>query len=650
MRLNKVAVVCMTLVVVLAAACVGPPDRPHPRAGSLFRQRWWNHYRRGLEAAGARNYAAARADLTAALDLRARDQRMARTYGMHFIDYFPHRELGVVHWLEGELAAAEAQLVRSIEQEPSAKARFYLDRVRKALIRRKGADVGPPRLELSPGPLWRTAPRVTIRGRALDPNFVSSVRVAGEPLFMEGARSDFEFSHDLSLPQGCHTIAVEAVNLAGRTAERRTVICVDRLGPAVVLERIAPRADGVLISGAALDMAGVTELRINGRALPVAGETDAAFSHVLAQPPDVIRIQCGDRLGNRSQFLFDGRFLQSGRRCPRLVAGLHMAGLFHSRDDQPPKIRLQDWQAQQTVYLEKVVLSGSVQDPGTVASLSINGEPALPRQGPLVFFTHIVDLAPGPNTITLEARDAAGNLRTRTLSIERRIPKGLLLEERLRLAVFAFEQKGRISAAGFAFQDDFIHAMVQRRRFQLVERQRLDWLLREQKLNRSDLIDASTALHLGNLAAAQAVVAGSLVETRTGLEIVGRVMDSETGDILCTADVYGEIKTLPGLKTLAQALSLKLHREFPLVDGRVIDRRGNMILTDLTLDKLRAQRRLLIYTEHPVKHPDTGQDLGMDQEVLGAARVTQVDKGLSKARLQDDGFPEIKAPLRVITQ
>ena len=40
-------------------------------------------------------------DLNAALEQRGRDQRMARTYGMHFVDYFPHRELGIIYFEPG---------------------------------------------------------------------------------------------------------------------------------------------------------------------------------------------------------------------------------------------------------------------------------------------------------------------------------------------------------------------------------------------------------------------------------------------------------------------------------------------------------------------------------------------------------------------
>jgi TolB-like protein len=300
--------------------------------------------------------------------------------------------------------------------------------------------------------------------------------------------------------------------------------------------------------------------------------------------------------------------------------------------------------------MDKVVLTGSVRDKGTVTSLTVNGEEVLPKSAPLVFFTHVVTLRPGGNSITLAARDAAGNKNSHTFRIERRRPKALLLEERLRLAVFAFEQKGRISPVSFAFQDDFIHALVERRRFQVVERQRLDLILQEQNLSSTDLVDRAAALELGSLAAAHVVVAGSLVETLTGIEIIGRVIESETGTILCTADVYGENKTLPGLKTYARAMALKLHRQFPLVEGRLIEKKGDHILTDLTLEELCAQRRLLIYAKSPVLHRESGRQVGVDYDVLGAARVFQANEQISKARLQSDASPDISPRHFVITQ
>jgi hypothetical protein len=91
--LNTAVALAVLLGTLFPSACTGRPDPSRPQTGGLFRHRWWNYYQRALGAADDRNYAAARADLTAALERRDLDQRMARTYGMHFIDYFPHREL-----------------------------------------------------------------------------------------------------------------------------------------------------------------------------------------------------------------------------------------------------------------------------------------------------------------------------------------------------------------------------------------------------------------------------------------------------------------------------------------------------------------------------------------------------------------------------
>lgn len=627
-------------------------DAARPVAAAASRPPWWNHYASALEAVDREDYTAAQTDLAIALKLRNRDQRLASTAGRHYIDYFPHRELGVVHWLRGDLVQADAELSLSLKQEPTAKARYYLDLVRKARIKQMRAPVKPPQLalEMPSEPIWSRADQITVKGRAADPSFISDVLVDGQSLHLEGGRAAVDFSHDLSLPQGCHAISVEAVNLVGQRVQKKIKVCVDRLGPSVILDRIESQADGYLLIGSALDAAGVSELKIADRRFPASGKKELAFS--LRLPPagrDTV-IECLDVLGNRTVFHFNPTLLESARTKRLLLAGLQLSGLFPSRDDRPPELRIPGWQKSQTVYLPHVALTGSVSDQGKIVSLSINGEPLLPKPGALFFFAHIVDLSPGENTVVIEAEDAAGNRSQRRLMIERKIPKGLMLEERLRLSVFAFEQKGRISPAAYAFQDDFIHAIIQHRRFQVVERQRLDLILQEHKINRTQLIDTGTAVRLGNLAAAQAIVAGSLVETRNGVEIVSRVIDTETAEILCTADVYGENKTLPGLKFLARALALKLLREFPLVEGQVIDKRGDTIITDLTLGKLRAQRRILIYAEHPVIHPDTNQSMGMDHEVLGGAHVTQADGNLAKARLRPDSDAAIQPRHRVITQ
>jgi hypothetical protein len=63
----------------------------------IWRARWWNYYKRGTSYAAGEFWTEAIADLQQAIAQRSVDQRQARTYGLHFIDYFPHRELGIVY-------------------------------------------------------------------------------------------------------------------------------------------------------------------------------------------------------------------------------------------------------------------------------------------------------------------------------------------------------------------------------------------------------------------------------------------------------------------------------------------------------------------------------------------------------------------------
>jgi hypothetical protein len=656
-RRIKTIVILISLGVLTAAACTRPTI-DGSRQPPVFRGRWWNYYERSLSAADARDYHAARADLDEAIALRNRDQRMARTYGMHFVDYFPHRELGVIHWLTGDLQSALTELERSIEHYPTAKARFYLDAVRKALIQQRGDAGDPPELVLDiPSAIVRTrADPFLVRGTARDPDYVAAINVMGEPVFLEGSRQRIAFSHPLRLPQGRYTIEVSADNLAGQTDRRQFTLVVDRAGPLIMVDRFDREGRDGLVEGTVLDDAGVASIEINGRQLPFRRAGKIPFAHRLPENETTVTIVCRDSLGNRTIAVLDTVREDMTQSVPtksiqnRWVAGLELNGIFNAPDRQPPALSLDDWHDTQTVYMDKVVISGHVRDADNVVSLAVNHQEVLSRPGVLAFFSHVINLRPGPNTITLTALDSQGHRSIKQIGIERKIPAAKLLDHRLRITIFPFDQKGDFSAASYAFQDNFIHHMVKPARFQVVERSRLDVILQEHKISRSRLIERNTAIRLGRLAAAQAIITGSLVETRTGIEIVGRVVDSETSEILTTIDAYSESKDLSGFRTMSQALSLKIHREFPLCDGRVVDRQGNLIYTDLGGPQLRVQRRLLVYAEKPVVDPATGRKLGMDHRVIGQARVTQVQEHHSKATLQEGAEAAIDSRHKVVPQ
>jgi tetratricopeptide (TPR) repeat protein len=100
-----------------------------------FRSRWWNFYERGRSYLEGECLDAAISDFKAAIEQNDQDQRMVRTYGLHFVDYFPHRELGLIHYLLGDLDAAKSELEKSLSQESTSKAHHYLDEVRKKQLK-----------------------------------------------------------------------------------------------------------------------------------------------------------------------------------------------------------------------------------------------------------------------------------------------------------------------------------------------------------------------------------------------------------------------------------------------------------------------------------------------------------------------------------
>ena len=86
----------------------GKPD-------GLFKSQWNDFYARGVSYSDGEFWEDAAADFSKALEKRQDDQRRARTYGMHFIDYFPNRELGIAYFHLGRFQEA----VRALEFSPS---------------------------------------------------------------------------------------------------------------------------------------------------------------------------------------------------------------------------------------------------------------------------------------------------------------------------------------------------------------------------------------------------------------------------------------------------------------------------------------------------------------------------------------------------
>lgn len=208
------------------------------RSFNLQRGRWWNYYELGSCLLAWGHHEEALNKLEIAIQKRKHDKRDARTYGMHFIDYFPHRESGVAYclWAEHERDMAEKEclfdkaineLRTSIEKEESSKAKFYLKRATAGFWSVTKEDRKQPVVWIKNDEIdrWKNVPTLYINGYAAtleiqasdDQSGIGTVWVDGKRLFVESAEEDFNEPTVVTVDPNdeARTVVVTAFDLAG---------------------------------------------------------------------------------------------------------------------------------------------------------------------------------------------------------------------------------------------------------------------------------------------------------------------------------------------------------------------------------------------------------------------------------------------------
>lgn len=331
------------------------------------------------------------------------------------------------------------------------------------------------------------------------------------------------------------------------------------------------------------------------------------------------------------------------------LPGPVIAGLLGPKDEPPPVITMQT-DTPQIIFMAEMVLEGQVEGKNKITSLMINQTPLLNPKGTPVFFSHMVELDPGENILTIEAVDEAGKSAAKTLYITRKPASQIQLSERLSLAVLPFrnENAGKNTVPGF--QDSLTHALTKRNRFRMIERNQIELILQEQNLNRTGLFDAKTAVKIGRMASARSVLTGSIMNIHNRTVITARMIDVETSKVVSTRKICGKLNNISAAGDLAEKLAIKFHQDFPLLDGHIIEKQGENIIVDKGQNMVKPGRRLIIFRGEPMIHPLTGKRLGMDIHILGHARVTKVLPETAVARLVDGDKKTVGPSDRFITE
>jgi len=660
----------------LFLSCNTPPDPKYQKEGTqygvtkgLFRERWWNFYERAVSFADGGFWEEVVADLKQAIKQRDIDQYKARTYGMHFADYFPHRELGAAYYHLGNYEEAKQELEKSFSMVETGKTKYYLNKVRKALIQAADADKAPPSISIASlaGGEVSNSFKIKVAGEVTDDSYAEKIAVNDDPLFIELSAKKLSFDKQVKLKKGLNEIKIKTTDLMGKVSEKKVKVFGDFEGP---LLNIGNYVDGqevasnkVVLNGALADATGITTLKINDQVLAYnkEREVDFTFTVELNEGDNQIILAATDVAGNTTSGAMSLVYVPSLARekpspAPHRPIRVALTGsgvldtgqhrLFTAARPQMMgrhfRLNLKDLVDKQTVYYETMYVDGSITGVSEIKSVTINGDPIFIIPGRTIFFNQLIELQEGDNTFTIEAEDAGGNKATKSVTIVRQVPKVHQVGSRMSLAILPFEIKGEPSSASDIIYDNLVSSFFDQDRFNIVSRgAELETALSELKLSQTDLVDKNKAVQVGRVVAAEGILMGSIRETKDAIEIYARFINTETSTLFATKDVYGQDKSLPEIQYLTNGLALKFKHTFPLLEGMVIKVDGNKIYADFgTIQNIKKEMKFIVFREgEKIVHPVTGKVLGSESQELGIATVVNVFEDMSLGKLLADFDP-----------
>lgn len=188
------------------------------------------------------------------------------------------------------------------------------------------------------------------------------------------------------------------------------------------------------------------------------------------------------------------------------------------------------------------------------------------------------------------------------------------------------EELGKIAAQWLAT------AFVNQGRFDVIERQALEEIIEEQQLGTAGVIDVATAAQLGRVLGATYIVTGAVLSHRQGIDLNVKIIDTESAaikvaDRLAATDVAAMSKKISPF--VAQLVS-----KFPL-RGFIIHQKGDTFILDVGKSVgAREGMRFKVYREGEIiKHPVSGEILGVEKIPTGQLEVTEAQEKLAFARV-----------------
>ncbi|HPO13609.1 MAG TPA: CsgG/HfaB family protein [Candidatus Hydrogenedentes bacterium] len=671
---RKIAVVLVAGI--LLGSCAAELKSAYTRDGvtygvtkGVFRGRWWSYYERGSSFLAGKFYDEAVKDFQIALKGRKQDSWRARTYGLHFVEYFPNRELGIAYFHLNRLDEAEQCLNRSLEEMDTIRGHYYLDMIKKKKIQegKLKDDTAPEVGIVLPKETIIASRELTFEVNAKDDVGVAKVTVNGTEVPQRGSAEKVDVKKEVLLKEGPQKIDVAVTDLAEKKVEQQVEVTVDLTGPTIgvfaPIEPTVTEEGTVILDGASVDKNGLSYVGVSERSLGEPnGKPRMPFNTELAlgDGENTFIVAARDVAGNETRSavkVFKGNpnspeaklWLLKQKHPEKLQLALSgtvpLEILLSATADPVSEIRLKSPTPDRPYRHNRTLcISGEVVTQTKVAALTINGEPFQELTGaPKESFNRRIPIdeaqlkdGTGKLNVAIHAEDSAGAALDKTVEVDVRPVQLAAKESHMPVAVLAFAGQGVDTSVGALLRTTTEAQMVQQERFRVLDRTRLQEVLTEQQLAAA-LADPNQAITLGKVTPAQAfLVADVFPRDEKGIEIKARVLSPETSDVIATLDAFVDNRdNSEAVNKACENLVAQLTKLYPRLSGEVMAVRNQDLLLNWTKeDGVREGAYVLIvHEEEPWIDQTTGEVLQPGEFVeVGRAKIMSVMSNGTKAQ------------------
>jgi TolB-like protein len=206
---------------------------------------------------------------------------------------------------------------------------------------------------------------------------------------------------------------------------------------------------------------------------------------------------------------------------------------------------------------------------------------------------------------------------------------------RLAIAVLPFEAKGDAQKIMLSVTDKLVTQLVNLRRFKVMERAALEKVLKEQKLQTSGVVDEKTAVNVGKIAGADAIIIGDINVIGGFAKVSARVIDTETSETIVAKEEQAEGVNVGDIEKTVDRVAIDIYNELPIVEGYVVNQDQDILYIDIGGEKgIRKGSKCVAFREgEKILHPVTGEVLGSRVTKLGELVVVQVQNKLAATKV-----------------